>query len=312
MTNYRIERISESNLIDLISIYKSAFGNDLDLKKFNKKQSTQNFGDAFVGFIAYDNQDNPAAFYGVYTCEVSYRKKNYLSAQSGDTMTHKDHGGKGLFTLLATKTYDYCKEQGFHCVFGFPNENSFPGFTKRLGWTHFDDLTPYVIRVKCIPWIRVKNTFRLPQLIHNKWCKRKLLKLKKGKAFNSSCYTEDTPVVHHSEEFFSYKTYEENYLVIISGLSVWLKFDDTFLIIGDIEKCSEQKFLEVIKILKRIAFYLGLPHLRFHASSNTWGEFMFKKYGTSMEVKYPIGGINFTNEIPMEKMKFTAADNDTF
>jgi hypothetical protein len=312
MTSYSFERLSENNMRDLIPIYQSAFENTLDLNVFKKKQSTQTFGDDFVGFIAYDNLNNPAAFYGVYTCEISYKGKIYRSAQSGDTMTHKDHGGRGLFTLLATKTYEYCKELGFHCVFGFPNENSFPGFTKRLGWLHFDDLTPYVIRVKCIPWIRLKNTFQLPQSIHNNWCRRKLLKLKKGKAFNSSCYTEDTPVVHHSEQFFSYKTYEENFLIDLNGISVWLKFDDTFLIIGDIEKCSEQKFLEVIKVLKRIGFWLGLPHLRFHASSNTWGESMFKKYGTPMEVKYPIGGINFTNEIPLEKMKFTAADNDTF
>jgi hypothetical protein len=227
-------------------------------------------------------------------------------------MTHKDHAGKGLFTLLATKTYDYCKEQGFHCVFGFPNENSFPGFTKRLGWSHFDDLTPYVVRVKCIPWIRLKNTFHLPQSIHNKWCRRQLAKLKKGLPFKSSCYSEDTPVVNHSEQFFSYKTYEKNYLIDVKGISVWLKFDDTFLIIGDIEKCPEQKFLEVIKALKRIAFYLGLPHLRFHASSHSWGEEMFKKYGTPMDVCYPVGGINFSNEIPIEKIKFTAADNDTF
>jgi hypothetical protein len=227
-------------------------------------------------------------------------------------MTHKDHGGKGLFTLLATKTYDYCKEQGFHCVFGFPNENSFPGFTKRLGWSHFDDLNPYVIRVKCIPWIRLKNTFHIPQSIHNKWCRTLLSKWKKGKPFKSSCYTEDTPVVNHSEQFFSYKTYEENYLIQVKGNNVWIKFDDTFLLIGDMEKCSEKEFINVIRKLKRIAFWMGLPHLRFHASSHSWGEEMFKKYGTPMDVSYPVGGINFSNEIPLEKMKFTAADNDTF
>jgi hypothetical protein len=31
-----------------------------------------------------------------------------------------------------------------------------------------------------------------------------------------------------------------------------------------------------------------------------------------MDVSYTVGGINFSNEIPLEKMKFTAADNDTF
>jgi hypothetical protein len=312
MSNYSVSRISESNVEDLIIIYKNAFGTDLNLDAFQKKQHTVAFGDSYVGYIAYDENNAPAAFYGVYTCKIEYNGTLYKAAQSGDTMTHSDHTGKGLFTMLAQKTYEYCIENGFHCVFGFPNENSFPGFIKRLGWSHFDDLTPYLIRVKCIPWIRLKNTFKLPQSIHDKWCRFHLKKLLKGEPFKSSSLSDDIAVVDHSSDFFNYKSYEENYLVRVRGISIWLKFDDTFMLIGDMEKCSEEKFLDVLKGLKRIAFKLGLPHLRFQCSSNTWGEMMFKKYGTPMSVNYPIGGINFTGKIPLDALKFTGADNDTF
>jgi hypothetical protein len=243
---------------------------------------------------------------------VEYQGKKYLVAQSGDTMTHSKHVGKGLFTQLAQKTYDYCQENGFHLVFGFPNENSFPGFIKRLGWTHFDDITPYLIRVKCIPWIRLKNTFHLPQSIHNRWCRLNLKKLTKGTPFKSSCLSTETAVVDHSTEFFEYKTYGENYLIQLNKINIWVKFDDPFLLIGDIEQCTETDFVITINLLKKLAFKMGLPHLRFHASSNTWGERLFKKYGVPMEVNYPVGGINFTNTIPLEKLKFTGADNDTF
>ena len=84
--------------------------------------------------------------------------------------------------------------------------------------------------------------------------------------------------------FFNYKKYAENYLINIKGINVWLKFDDTFLIIGDIEKCNEPEFNESIRILKRLAFKMGLPHLRFHSSSNTWGENLFKKYENIMTI----------------------------
>ncbi len=312
MGEYSVFRITESNVADLGVIFKDAFGQDLQHEKFLKKQKTGLFGDEFVGYIAYDQFNSPAAFYGVYSCQIEYNGKFFLAAQSGDTMTHSEHTGKGLFTQLATRTYEYCKENGFHCVFGFPNENSFPGFIKRLGWSHFDNLTPYLIRVKCIPWVRIKNTLKIPQSIHNKWCRFVLKTLKEGKPFKSSCLTSETPVIDHSKDFFEYKTYEENFLIQVKGKNVWVKFDDTFLLIGDLEKCSEEEFLVVIRKLKRIAFWMGLPHLRFHACSDTWGERIFKKYGSQMEVSYPVGGINFTGEIPIEKMKFTAADNDTF
>jgi GNAT superfamily N-acetyltransferase len=312
MDEYSVIRISESHVADLGIIFKDAFGQELQLEKFLKKQKTGLFGDELVGYIAYDQFNFPAAFYGVYPCQIEYQGKFYLAAQSGDTMTHSKHVGKGLFTQLATKTYEYCRENGFHLVFGFPNENSFPGFIKRLGWSHFDNLTPYLIRVKCIPWIRFKNTFKMPQSIHIKWCRFILKTKQRGTPFKSSCLTSDTPTVNRSEEYFNYKTYGENYLIQVKGINVWLKFDDTFLLIGDLEKCSETEFLVVIRKLKSIAFWMGLPHLRFHASSNTWGERLFKQHGVPMEVRYPIGGINFTHEIPLEKLKFTAADNDTF
>lgn len=312
MSQYKFKRVSENNVADLLFIYKDAFDKELNILEFKQKQNTKEFGDKYVGFIAYDQNNNPSAFYGVYPCQIEYQGKLFLAAQSGDTMTHSAHSGKGLFTQLAQKTYDYCKENRFHLVFGFPNENSFPGFVKRLGWTHFDDITPYLVRVKCIPWIRLKNTFRLPQSIHNRWCRFQLKKLAKGKPFKSSCLASDNAVVDHSTAFFEYKTYSENYLIQLKGINIWVKFDDTFLLIGDIENCNEADFKKTIQALKRLAFKMGLPHLRFHSSSNSWGERLFKKYGVPMEINYPVGGINFTNTIPLEKLKFTGADNDTF
>jgi GNAT superfamily N-acetyltransferase len=312
MDTYNLKKLTSENVIDLISIYKNAFGIDVDIDFFKKKQQVHFLNQSYIGFIAYDKKNQAAAFYGVYPCLLSYNGKTFLGAQSGDTMTHSDHAGKGLFTKLALETYEYCREKGFHCVFGFPNENSFPGFIKRLGWSHFDDMIPYLIRVKCLPWIRLKNTFKFPQKMHNRWCRFILKTKRKGIPFQSSCLDSDVPVVDHSKDFFQYKTYGENFLIKVGGKNVWLKFDDTFLIIGDLERCKEQEFVKVMKGLKTLAFLMGLPHLRFQASSGTWGSEMFQKYGKPMEVRYPVGGINFTNEIPIEQLKFTGADNDTF
>ena len=312
MNRYSFKKLDANCIQDLIPIYADAFGIEVSVDFLHAKQNTSFTGLEHVGFIAYDEQNQPAAFYGVYPCLLEYRGEKYLVAQSGDTMTHSKHVGKGLFTQLAQKTYEYCKENGFHLVYGFPNENSFPGFVKRLGWSHFDDMTPYLVRVKCIPWIRLKNSFKLPQALHDKWCNFVLNRLKKGQPFKSSASAFETPVVDHSAELFAYKTYSKNYLVQLNGMNLWLKFDDTFLQIGDFETGSEAAFEQTIKRLKRLAFFLGLPHLRFQTSSSTEGERLFQKYGIPMEINYPVGGINFTNTIPLEKLKFTGADNDTF
>ncbi len=51
-----------------------------------------------------------------------------------NTATHADHRGKGLFTLLAEKTYEAAANEGFGFVIGVANQNSVHGFTKKLGF----------------------------------------------------------------------------------------------------------------------------------------------------------------------------------
>lgn len=93
--------------------------------------------------------------------------------------------------------------------------------------------------------------------------------MKKGCPFKSSALTVETPVIDHSKEFFAYKTYAKNYLIQLNGMNLWLKHDDAFLLIGDLETGSEDEFEQTIKRLKRLDFFLGLPHLRFQTSTST-------------------------------------------
>ncbi|MBW1989044.1 MAG: GNAT family N-acetyltransferase [Deltaproteobacteria bacterium] len=54
---------------------------------------------------------------------------------SCDTMVHPDYRRRGMFTDLALALYQHMDmEHGVFVVWGFPNENSLPGFIGRLGW----------------------------------------------------------------------------------------------------------------------------------------------------------------------------------
>ena len=69
-------------------------------------------------------------------------------AQSMDTMTHPDYQGQGVFTKLAEACYDIAAVDGYRVLYGFPNPLSYPGFTKRLGWTHTGDITHWIRLIK--------------------------------------------------------------------------------------------------------------------------------------------------------------------
>ncbi len=69
-------------------------------------------------------------------------------AQSMDTMTHPDYQGQGVFTKLAEACYDIAAARGFEILYGFPNPLSYPGFVKRLGWTHTGDVNHWIRFIK--------------------------------------------------------------------------------------------------------------------------------------------------------------------
>src|SRR5262245_30887010 len=121
---YRFEQVSEASYEDLCYISRSAFGLDPGPDFYRQKNRTEAFGDTHLGYLAYSTSGEPAAFYGVYSCLVECNGKIHRAAQSGDTMTHKNHTGKGLFTRLARMTYDLARQKGVEFVFGSPNYNS--------------------------------------------------------------------------------------------------------------------------------------------------------------------------------------------
>jgi GNAT superfamily N-acetyltransferase len=51
-----------------------------------------------------------------------------------NTATHPRFQGKGLFTKLATMTYDAAATAGFEGIYGVANANSTPGFIRKLGF----------------------------------------------------------------------------------------------------------------------------------------------------------------------------------
>lgn len=57
-----------------------------------------------------------------------------------NTATHPDFQGRGLFTKLATLTYELGAERGMESVYGIANANSTPGFVRKLGFSLISSL----------------------------------------------------------------------------------------------------------------------------------------------------------------------------
>ncbi|HEY3402085.1 MAG TPA: GNAT family N-acetyltransferase [Ohtaekwangia sp.] len=311
MEEYSIERISREKLADLISIYRAAFGRVITEEELEKKYDTAFLGQSYVGYIAYATATRePAAYYGVFPMQVMLEGQYHLIAQSGDTMTHPRHQGKGLFTRLAKETYALCREVGITAVFGFPSESSYPGFVKKLDWKHPENIQTYTLWVYTLP-LSALLKIRSLAFLYTWWVKFVLLFYKRGKLFQSSVARYQSQYIYRSEAFWAYKLRNTtNQCICIAGKNVILK-NGIMLGIGDIDGSGADNFDSVLKGIKRLAFFLGNPRISFYVSPTVpLDTYLKKKFKVRQGLA--VGYLNFSEAVDLAPLKYTYFDFDTF
>jgi hypothetical protein len=309
-TDYRFERLDENRLKDLLYLYNSVFKTNAEMDFIKKKYDTGFTGVKYTGFIAYDKNNSPAAYYGVFPLFVVHKDNTFLAAQSGDTMTRAEHRGKGLFYSLATETYKLASELGVKFVFGFPNMNSYKGFLK-LKWIHRGYIKKYKINTLSPPVSYAAKKLRPFNKIYNKYADSVISGYRAGKvSFSSSVNTGEYISVKHDDDFFKYKNYSKKYVIELYGKCVYFKIEGAMMI-GDIEKCTEQEFWLIIKKLKQISFRLFIPAIIINICVDTDYDNYLSK-ALNAEENLPVCYFNLSDELDLDKLQFTAADIDTF
>lgn len=308
---YLFKRLSPELYPDLIYISKSAFGFDPGVNYYIDKNRTEKFGPSNLGYIAYSNQGEPAAFYGVYSQPLIIDGKKLLAAQSGDTMTHKNHTGKGLFIQLAKMTYQLATENSISFIFGFPNNNSYPGFVKKLAWNCPYKLHDYRIKVLTLPICKAVKKIAILKPFYNIY-KSFIFNLfsRRGKLFQSSVLEKGVGGLERNCDFLDYKIKGGAILREIEKCSILIKTDG-FLFLGDIERNENIDYSILIKKLKRMCFWAGIDIIIFQASP---GVFLDKKLSVFLKNTdaYYMGYLNLDNKFDPESFKFVFADIDTF
>jgi GNAT superfamily N-acetyltransferase len=107
---------------------------------------TDKFTPRYLAWLYVDNPDGKAVGYDAwdgerlaahYVCIPARAWVEGLEVPvllSLNTATHPDYQGKGLFTKLASMTFEAGASQGFDGVYGVANANSTPGFVRKLGF----------------------------------------------------------------------------------------------------------------------------------------------------------------------------------
>jgi hypothetical protein len=308
---YRIERLDKNKLKDIETLYKAVYGHEPEKNYFLKKYNTAYTGAQYIGYIAYNCENIPLAYFGVIPCFIQYNNKIVLCAQAVDAMTLSQYRYKGMFVELAKITFDLCKASGINFIFGFPNQNSYYGLVHKLKWKEMTEaMDCFMIPVNTFPVESLSQKFKWTKWIYKKyvkWVLRKYSLLQAG--VSNSVIAEGFGGVHRDKQYLQYKSYGHAQVIKIGNAKLWIRIKNG-LFIGDLN-VAEHDFDTVIDAIKKIAKRLSITNISFQSSPGTALHTLFAgKYKPIPS--FPILFLNFGADLPLDKLKFTFADIDIF
>ncbi|WP_459210772.1 GNAT family N-acetyltransferase [Aquimarina rhabdastrellae] len=310
--NYSIAPLSHKNIKDLLYLYEFVFGNTYSLDFILKKFDTSYLGKSYYGHLAYHDK-RPIAFHGAIPVLMEYQGRHEIAAQYGDAMTLPTYTGKGLFTKLGQLTDQQLQDDGISFVWGFPNQNSEYGYINKLHWNYVERMQGYKIKTAIIPLEKMVRKFKFTNQFYINRIKKAFEKYRvpsyiQGSVLNSK---NDIVTTCRNTHYYTYKSFSENFTIKIDDVLFWIKIKNG-LLIGDIETPSKAAFNNALEKLKKLASDNGIGELIFQSSPNTLTTDLLQEQSDDYFESWIVGFKNFSSKFPLEKLKLTFGDLDTF
>jgi len=308
---YTFKKFSADKIDDLLFLFLASDKTKVSREKFVKKYDTAYLQVAYVGYFAYDENDKPAAFYGVIPTPVyNKNKQQILVAQSADTITHPNHQKKGLFVKLAEMTYQLATELNIHFLYGIPNYLSYPGFVKKLGWEHHEFLQIFKLKIYTLPLANLAK--RLPSFngLYQKYCDlvlRVLTQKSSNRAFEK-CNHELQIIA--TDEFVAYKSYTHKMFRKVNGVDVWISVDG-YLKLGEIQGLNDNNVRGFLRKIKLIGFLIGSHKVVYQCNTIHENYAVLSKH-IQAEEGLPIIFKNLSNNYEIVDFAMKFGDVDTF
>lgn len=309
ISSYDFIPLSEDNVHHLISLYRDVFHQSHSIDKIKKKFFSPHLKIKALGYFAF-YKGKAVSFHVAIPIQIKYNNKIELAAQYGDSMTLPSHSGKGLFTKLGELTNELLIQNDIKFAWAFLNQNSEYPYLNKLNWTAKIRMQYFIIKTGAFPTEAILRKTKLFHQYHQNLIQQKLTPLILEKQEFSSIHFDKYGSTNKDKDFYLYKSYTTNYLIMLNNVKVWIK-PLGGLLIGDMETTNEKSFFKTIHELKKLACSLGLNKLVFQASpETTLYQMLSKKYEANNS--WLIAYKNFNSNFPLDKLQFTYGDLDTF
>lgn len=313
--NFVIEKLSETKIKDALYLYEKSFNTNIGDEFLRNKHINCHGKNKFIAFLAYDKESlEPAAYYAVYPGFLKINDELILVAQSGDTMTNPKFQKQGLFTKLAQITFDHCNDIGIQIITGLPNTNSYHGFIKYLNFKEFPKFSNLSFIENKFELNRITNRSSFLKNLHSKFVKF-LIKLmfKTGSSFeNSNKYNQDLAYMVHDNQFYKLKKQQNDIIISVKNVDVWLRISENSIIIADINTHIEKDIEIIISKLRLTTIMVGFRFLNFGATKNSFLHSKLIPLSKSQSEGYTFIIRDLSSKLSLEKISLLSCDADVF
>lgn len=139
----------EQQLIDLL---KDAFGAEKPIPHGHLyKNTVTKMASGPTIFLAAIEEGKIIGCNGFMATDFIYNGKTLVSYQSCWSATHPKHQGRKIFVNIINEAKNILKAKGAGFIYGVPNNNSYPIFTKKLG---FKEIPPVMVKIPNLPFLK--------------------------------------------------------------------------------------------------------------------------------------------------------------
>jgi hypothetical protein len=150
-SNYYIEPTFTGSISEINCLFLSEYDNSNSIcnEDFLNWQYLKNpTGPAIITSCRSKLDNSLVGIYIVNPVNLVSKGKIIKSALSLNTFTRKDFRGLGLFPKMASICYEESRKRGIQCIIGFPNDNSYTGFIKKLDFKDLGEINQIVKLLK--------------------------------------------------------------------------------------------------------------------------------------------------------------------
>ena len=143
---WRVSNYQKKYLEGILSLFKTNYpDSNLWKKEFFNWQNFKNPAGDSVIKLAINKSEEVVGFYCVAPQTYLINGKKIIGSISLNTLVREDYRGMGIFTTLAKDCYKECLSKKIMFTLGFPNQNSYHGFIKNLGFADLGEM-PLLLR----------------------------------------------------------------------------------------------------------------------------------------------------------------------